>query len=85
MAIKSSTAVAGATASILVAGTTGSSTAPKKVAIVPAADILIGGPDAQTFTVTSAGISLDIVNGDTVYVKRAAGADVNVQVLEVSI
>lgn len=85
MAVKSSVVVAGAAASVLVSGEPGNANVAKKVAIKPAADVLIGGAAAQTFTVTSAGISIDLVAGDTVYVKRAAAADVNVDLLEVSI
>lgn len=85
MAVKSSVVVAGAAASVLVIGEPGRANAQKKVAIKPAADILIGGADAQTFPVTSAGISIDLLSGDTVYVKRAGGADVSVNVLEAGI
>jgi hypothetical protein len=80
MALKSTSATAGAAASVLVTPL-GTSDSPTKVAIVPAADILIGGADDQTFTVTTAGITLDLIRGDVVYCKRAAGADVAVQVL----
>jgi hypothetical protein len=85
MAVKSSTVTAGATASVLAVGEPGNGNIAKKVAIIPAAAILIGGPDAQTFPVSTAGISLDLISGDTVYVVRSGGADVAVEVLEVSI
>ena len=84
MAVKSSVVVAGATATVLVTGM-GSYNVPHKVAIKPAADIEIGGSADQTFTVGTAGITLDLVAGDIVYHKRSGGADVNVDLLEVSI
>lgn len=80
MTVKSSTFTAGAAAAVLFTPQ-GSASAPTSVAIVPAADVLIGGPDDQTFTVTSSGITLDLRAGDVVYCKRAGGADVAVSVL----
>lgn len=85
MSLKSSTHTAGAAATVLVEGSPGSGNVAKKVAIIPDADILIGGADAQTFPVASSGITLDLVSGDDVYVKRAGVSDVSVSVLEVSV
>lgn len=80
MTAASLTITAGSAASVLFTPG-GTASAPTTVAIMPASDILIGGPDTQTFTVTSAGISLDLRAGDVIYVKRAGGADVSVSVL----
>jgi hypothetical protein len=85
MAVKSTVHVAGSAATLLVTGTPGDSNVQKKVALIPADAILIGGIDAQTFPVSTTGIALDLVSGDSIYVKRAGGSDVNVDVLEVSI
>lgn len=80
MTAKSTSVTAGAAASILFTPG-GSASAPTSVAIVPAADITIGGPDAQTFVVTTAGITLDLRTGDEIWCKRVGGADVAVSVL----
>lgn len=85
MAVKSTVVVAGAVAVVLATGEPGSGNVPKKVAIKPAADVYIGGADAQTYPVGTTGIAIDLVAGDTIYVKRAGGADVNVDLLQVSI